>query len=118
MNRYLLGVFAATISFSLSAVERSAQNAVSEQAQVDVALTKLFQPVYPPLARQARITGDVELALAVKADGSLESAIVVSGHPLLKQAALESAQRSKFECRDCALSVRSLHLFYSFQLGP
>jgi TonB family protein len=73
--------------------ESPAQSATSVE---DVAITKLFQPVYPPLAKQTQITGDVELTLQVTTDGSVESAIVVSGHPLLKQAAVDSALHSQF----------------------
>ncbi len=96
------------------------QSAVGpETPQNGVVLTKLSQPVYPPLARQTRITGDVDLWLKVRPDGSVESATVVSGHPLLKQAALDSAQNSQFECRKCDEEAMSLRLVYTFQLvGP
>jgi TonB family protein len=86
--------------------------------RAEVVLTKLADPLYPPVARQARITGDVELMLEIKKDGNVQSAIVVSGHPLLKQAALDSAEHSQFECRNCMQEVESYRLFYSFQLGP
>ena|SRR5579859_288764 len=86
--------------------------------QAEVVLTTLADPLYPPVARQARVTGDVELMLEIKKDGNVQSAIVVSGHPLLKQAALDSAQHSQFECRNCTQEVQSYRLFYSFQLGP
>ena len=74
--------------------------------------------VYPPLAKQTRIAGDVQLALVVRADGSIESASVMSGHPLLKQAALDSAQHSQFVCKDCGKQPRPFQMTYSFQLGP
>src|SRR5712692_11252304 len=68
---------------------------------------KLSDPTYPRLAQQARITGDVDLMLTIQRDGSVESAVVVSGHPMLQQAALESAQRSQFECKGCGEAVTS-----------
>jgi hypothetical protein len=43
------------------------------QIQENFVVTKLFQPVYPSLAKQTRITGDVELTLGLRKDGSLES---------------------------------------------
>jgi len=52
-----------------------------------VVLTRLTNPIYPTLARQTRISGDVELAVEVRADGAVTSATVVKGHPLLVQAA-------------------------------
>jgi TonB family protein len=118
MNGCLIKVFTAMLVLSFAVADSSSQSATSAHAQESVVLIRLFQPIYPPLARQTRITGDVELILEVKTDGSLESASVLSGHPLLKQAALDSAQRSQFECRDCTERVRSFHMFYSFQLGP
>jgi TonB family protein len=95
----------------------SAQNSNSTDAsQGEVVLTKLFTPVYPPVARQACITGDVVLTIGIRQDGSVESAVAVSGHPLLKQAALDSAQQSQFECRKCNQTVTSYQLQYTFQL--
>ena len=81
-----------------------------------VVLTVLSRPTYPPLARQARISGDVELVLRIRQDGSIESAGVVSGHPLLAQTAMDSAQHSRFERRKCSETVTSLRLVYTFQL--
>jgi TonB family protein len=87
-----------------------------EKSHGNVSVVKLFPPVYPPLAKQARIAGDVQLTLAVRPDGSINSATVVSDHPLLKQAALDSAQHSQFACEKCG--DEELKLVYSFQLGP
>lgn len=83
-----------------------------------VAITELSRPAYPPLGRQARISGDVDLMLRIRQDGSVESAVVVSGHPLLAQTALDSAQHSHFECRECQTAT-PFRLTYTFQLvGP
>jgi len=111
---------ALVIGLSFAVAESSAQTAVSSEAPQDgAALTKLSQPVYPPLARQTRIAGDVILLLRIWEDGTIESAVVDSGHPLLKQAALDSAQESKFECRKCSEPLTSFRLVYTFQLaGP
>jgi TonB family protein len=83
----------------------------------DVALVGLSNPVYPPMARQARISGDVELKVEIRKDGSVESAAVVVGHPLLAQAALNSAKRSQFECRACEDEVTPYSLIYSFEFA-
>ena len=116
MRSFSVRLLTAMLFLSAGVREFPAQSATS--VEDDVVITKLFQPVYPPLAKQARITGDVELTLEVKADGSVESAIVVSGHPLLKQAAVDSALHSQFACKNCGEGVRSLKMLYSFQLGP
>ena len=98
-------------------VEALPQDAASPKSpQEGVVLTKLRQPFYPPLARQTRIGGDVQVMLRIRQDGSVESATVVSGHPLLQQAALDSAQQSQFECPKCSDAVTSYQMIYTFQL--
>jgi TonB family protein len=118
MSGYLTKLLDTILVFSGSLTLFPLQNAGSKTTQESVVITKLFPPVYPPLAKQTRISGDVELILEVRADGRLESATVVSGHPLLKQAALDSAEGSQFDCRICTQGVRSFQMLYSFQLGP
>jgi Gram-negative bacterial TonB protein C-terminal len=73
-------------------------------------LVKLFPPVYPALAKAARVVGDVELMLEVRRDGDLQFVKIVSGHPLLKQAALDSASRSQVECQRCEEPVTSYRI--------
>jgi TonB family protein len=87
----------------------------SEMSKVDIAVVSLFNPTYPPLARQAGISGDVELRVEIRRDGSVESAVVVSGHPMLTQAALNSAKQSQFACRGCEAEVTPYSLVYSFE---
>jgi TonB family protein len=108
----------ATVVCFAGAVEyASSQSAqTSEAPQTGVVLTKLSDPVYPPVANAAHITGDVDLKLIIGRDGRIESAVVVSGHPMLKQAALDSAQRSQFECRSCGEAVTAYTLKYKFQI--
>jgi protein TonB len=50
-------------------------------------------PVYPPLARQARISGIVRLEAVISRSGLIESLQVMSGHPLLTQAALDAVRQ-------------------------
>jgi TonB-like protein len=86
----------------------------------DVVVVSFFNPRYPVLARTANISGDVELKLEIRKDGSVQSAVAVSGSPLLAPAAFESAQQSRFECRGCQDEITPYSLTYSFQLaaGP
>jgi TonB family protein len=85
-------------------------------SQSEVVMTKLFPPVYPPLARAALVEGDVRLSVKVRTDGTVESARIVVGNPLLQYGALQSAQQSTFECRGCTEPVNSYEMVYSFQL--
>jgi TonB family protein len=122
MNCYLFltRILVVAIVVSGSIIKSLAQSSSSASPpQGVVVLTKLIQPIYPPLARQVSITGNVELTVEVRKDGTVQSAVVVSGHPLLQQAALDSAQRSQFECRNCGEVAVAVQLVYSFQLaGP
>src|ERR1700680_161479 len=88
----------------------------SEASQAGIVLAKLSPPIYPPLARAARVIGDVQIELSIRRDGSIESTNVVSGHQLLKQAALESAQKSTFDCHNCRADGNTYELTYSFTL--
>jgi TonB family protein len=47
-------------------------------------------PQYPELAKQSGITGEVRLAAVIARDGTMKSLQVLSGHPLLVQAALDA----------------------------
>ena len=106
---------AALLASSWSAAQNaSTQVSTSAGPQAQVEMTSLFPPVYPPLARQARIMGDVIIQLEIRRDGSVETAEVVSGHRMLKQAALESARQSHFECKGCTGELTPLLLTYSF----
>jgi hypothetical protein len=86
-----------------------------QTATRNAALLELSQPVYPSLARQANIYGDVSIAVAVHPGGKTDVAFE-SGHQMLRQAAVDSAQKSRFECRDCD-SIVTYHLLYSFRLA-
>jgi protein TonB len=55
------------------------------------------RPVYPPLARQARIQGTVTLHAIIDKDGRVAQLEVVSGHPLLVQAALDAVKQWRYK---------------------
>ena len=55
------------------------------------------RPVYPPLARQARIQGTVRLQAIIAKDGAIVQLEVVSGHPLLVQSALEAVRQWRYQ---------------------
>jgi TonB family protein len=55
------------------------------------------QPIYPPLARQTRISGTVGLRAIIAKDGTIQQLEVVSGHPLLLQAALNAVRQWRYQ---------------------
>jgi protein TonB len=54
-------------------------------------------PVYPMLARQARIAGRIELEATVDERGYVRDLRVVRGIPLLDQAALEAVRQWRYQ---------------------
>lgn len=56
-------------------------------------LVRQPKPVYPPLAKQARISGVVHLAALISKDGTIQDLKVISGHPLLIPSALEAVKQ-------------------------
>jgi hypothetical protein len=50
-------------------------------------------PVYPPLARQARIQGVVRFEVLIGKDGHVKDAMLIAGHPLLVPAAQEALKQ-------------------------
>src|SRR6266404_5010352 len=55
------------------------------------------QPTYPPLARTARVQGAVQLAAVIGKDGAVQNLHVLSGHPLLTQAALDAVKQWRYK---------------------
>lgn len=53
-------------------------------------LVKQVIPVYPPMAKTARISGVVHLVGIIGKDGSIRNLQLISGHPLLAKAALDA----------------------------
>lgn len=60
-------------------------------------LMNKVQPQYPPLARQTRISGTVRLHAIIGKNGGVEQLEVMSGHPLLVQAALDAVRQWKYQ---------------------
>jgi TonB family protein len=56
-------------------------------------LVSHVRPVYPPLARQARIQGVVQFTVLIGTDGHVENIQLISGHPLLVPAAQEAVKQ-------------------------
>jgi periplasmic protein TonB len=60
-------------------------------------LIRKVNPTYPPLARQARISGTVVLRAVISKDGSIENLSLVSGHPMLAPAAIDAVKQWKYK---------------------
>lgn len=54
-------------------------------------------PVYPAIAKAARISGTVNLAATIGKDGTIQNLRVVSGPPMLQQSALDAVRRWRYK---------------------
>lgn len=60
-------------------------------------LIKKAIPMYPPLAKQARIQGVVQFAALIDREGNISSLQLISGHPLLAEAAKEAVTQWQYK---------------------
>jgi protein TonB len=59
-------------------------------------LIRRVQPVYPPLAKAARVQGTVEFTAVISKEGNIENLQLVRGHPLLVEAARQAVLQWKY----------------------
>ena len=59
-------------------------------------LIRKIQPVYPPLARSARIQGAVVLQAVISKEGIIENLRLSSGHPMLVLAAIDAVKQWRY----------------------
>ncbi len=60
-------------------------------------LIHMTQPIYPAIARSARIQGTVVLAARISQAGNITNLKVVSGPPMLRQSALDAVKTWKYK---------------------
>ena len=103
------------VTITRTPVTPSSKDTNGEPTKDDVEIVSFSEPKYPPLAATASVTGDVVLKLGIRKDGSVSSVAVMSGNKMLTDAAIASAQSSKYECRGCADGITETPLVYSFR---
>jgi protein TonB len=60
-------------------------------------LIKKVNPTYPPLARQARIQGQVVLHAEISKEGTIQNLQLISGHAMLAPAAIEAVKQWRYK---------------------
>jgi TonB family protein len=83
-------------SSSASGTSQSGQRVRVSQGVGEGLIVSKVEPVYPPLARAARIQGAVVLKALINQTGDVESLDLVSGHPMLGPAAIEAVKQWKY----------------------
>ncbi|MGH9873925.1 MAG: TonB family protein [Pyrinomonadaceae bacterium] len=98
-------------------VEKPVPRVVSKGVITGLALS-LPKPAYPPIARQARAGGPVNVQVLIDETGKVISAKAVGGHPLLLAAAQQAAYGARFsptKLGDQAVKVSGM-ITYNFVL--
>jgi protein TonB len=54
------------------------------------------RPVYPKLAREARIQGTVRLSVRITALGTVDEVRLITGHPFLVKAAMDAVRQWRY----------------------
>jgi protein TonB len=71
-------------------------------------------PAYPPLARQARIQGVVVMRVVINTEGKIENIRIVTGHPLLIQAAIDAVKKWVYPTQSSQVAT-NVTLNFAFQ---
>ncbi len=93
------GIVSATSN--LSAVPRFVP-ATPQRIRISQGVTKgmcihRVDPPYPPLARAARVQGDVVLQAIIDKDGNIKDLQLISGHPMLVPPAIEAVKQWRYK---------------------
>jgi TonB family protein len=97
-------VFTVTVRFMLKTgnkekdLERFAQGAVKAEGAIPPPkLIKVVDPVYPEIARQAKVEGVVILSAKTDPSGKVQDVMILRSIPLLNQAALDAVRQWVYE---------------------
>lgn len=60
-------------------------------------IVEKVNPEYPPLARQLKLTGQVEVQATIEEDGAVGDVTAVSGNPVLARAVVDAVKKWKFK---------------------
>jgi TonB family protein len=82
------------------------------------AATKKTQPDYPPIAKQLKIAGHVQVDITIDAEGNVENVKVVSGNAMLTQSVIVAVKKWKFTpfTQDGAATKATAALEFDFKM--
>jgi TonB family protein len=89
---------------------------VQAQGSPDLYISSLQMPCYPPLARQAKIEGQVTMKIQINKDGSVGSAEAVEGIALLRVASLDNVKTWKFGAGPGETVTRETRVVFEYRL--
>jgi TonB family protein len=68
-----------------------------QSANAERNLVKRVSPLYPSIAKLVHVRGDVDLEVVISKDGTVSSVKVLSGDPMLVQAAVEAVKQWQYK---------------------
>ena len=80
----------------LPALRPTVGHAIRTSSMLEGNLIRRVQPVYPPLARTARVQGSVVLYALISKAGTMENLHALSGPPLLVPAAIDAVSQWRY----------------------
>jgi len=115
-RRYVFVLLAFAVICRLGSPQEALQ---VDKETLDQHVDHRASPVYPPIAKAARIQGTVVLELRVGASGKIESMKAVSGPAMLQQAAIDCVKQWSFRPfeKDGLPTVASGQVSVDFSLG-
>jgi periplasmic protein TonB len=95
------GVIGSILSATAGAVPKF-QPVVPQRIRISQGVTRgllihRVEPAYPPLARAARVQGDVVLSAVIDVNGQIQNLTLVSGHPMLVPAAISAVREWRYK---------------------
>lgn len=78
-------------------MEQAVPAGLVSRAYLNRDAVSLPRPVYPPAAKAVRAEGPVSVRVTIDETGKVIAAEAISGHPLLRAAAVEAARAATFE---------------------
>lgn len=76
---------------------QKARNAAKSKSGLEATAITKIEPEFPPIAKAAHASGNVEVEVKIDEEGNVSSAKAFSGHPLLRTAAETAAKQWKFK---------------------
>jgi protein TonB len=72
------------------------------------------EPVYPEMARKARIQGRVVLQAIINEDGDVEGVTVLKGNPMLDESAIQAVRKWKY--KPARQNGRPVKIYFTIQV--
>jgi protein TonB len=96
------GVIGGIVSAASAASVPKFVPVVPQRVRISQGVTKgllvhRVEPTYPPLARSARVQGDVVLSAVIDTNGQITNLQLVSGHPMLVPAAISAVKGWRYK---------------------